>query len=203
MKMAFKNNNSIVRFFILGTVILITAACNFPLTINRVKSTKDAASSNDSISSAIQNQNSGLQCLAGIIPGETNRDNVIAQMGEPLRSELDGTSETIYYASANPIENNMISLEDSTVVWVSVTAERDDQTDWEAIQSTYGEPEHIAYSYYSQLSHTYAYPSQGLIFVVDDQTNSVLRMDCFVPLSMEDYMQKYGQYLPVENPFVE
>jgi hypothetical protein len=140
-------------------------------------------------------------CLAGILPGKTTRDEVVALLGEPLAVETEGDLETLLYASPLHAQFNSIVVQNQVVGLVSRLQAQDDPLAWSAVKAQYGEPAHTAYSTYLQGSLTYIYPDQGRAFVASEAQDVVFIQECFVSMALEDYMKTWGSTLPTENPF--
>ena len=147
---------------------------------------------------------SGAQaaCLAGIFPGTTTRDEVVALLGEPLGVEPEGDLETLLYASSLRAHFNSIVIQNQVVALVSMMVGEDNPLAWSAIKAQYGEPAQTTYSNYLQGSMTYIYPDQGLSFVAAQESDVVFIRECFVPMALEDYMNTWGSSLPVEDPYI-
>jgi len=147
---------------------------------------------------------SGAQaaCLAGIFPGTTTRDEAVALLGEPLGVVPEGDLETLLYASPLPRQYNSIVVQNQVVALVSVVLGEDNPQAWSAVQAQYGEPAHTTYSNYMEGSMTYIYPDQGLAFVAAQESDAVFIRECFVPMTLADYMSTWGSSLPTEDPFI-
>ena len=143
------------------------------------------------------------QCLAGIIPGKSTRGEVVGLLGEPVRNEMSGTAENMYYNSPVKYQYNTVALVDGVVSRVSIIPGTDEMKKWSAVKAQYGEPEHTAYSYYEQNSRTYAFPQKGLVYIADEDLDLVYIKECFAPLLLDHYNLLYGMFLPQENPFTE
>ena len=143
------------------------------------------------------------QCLAGIMPGKTTRAEVTNLLGEPVSSDISGTTENLYYTSPVKYQNNTVTLVDGVVIRVSVIPGANEMKPWSEVKAEYGEPEHTAYSYYEQNSRTYAFPQKGLVYIADEDLDLVYIKECFAPLSLEHYNLLYGMFLPQEDPFTE
>jgi len=74
---------------------------------------------------------------------------------------------------------------------------------WSAIKAQYGEPAKTTYSNYLQWSMTYIYPDRGLAFVAAEGPDVVFIQECFIPMTLDEYMNTWGKLLPAENPFTE
>lgn len=147
---------------------------------------------------------SGAQaaCLAGIFPGTTTRNEAVASLGEPLGVVPDGDFETLLYASPLPRQYNSIVVQNQVVALVSIVLGEDNPQAWSAIKEQYGEPAHTTYNNYMEGSMTYIYPEKGQTFVASAEADSVFIRECFVPMTLEDYMSSWGSSLPTEDPFI-
>ncbi len=143
----------------------------------------------------------GPDCLKGIFPGKTTKNEVIGLLGYPLSSQPEADSESLLYASAMYGQFNSISLQGGVVVQVSVVQPAEQPLAWSDVKAQYGEPAHTAYSNYLQGSQVYAFPAQGRAFVADAERDVVFIQQCFVPMSLENYIAAYGKLLPAADPF--
>jgi len=141
-------------------------------------------------------------CLAGIFPGTTTRDEAVALLGEPLAVEPEGDLETLLYASPLGGQFNSIVVQNQVVALVGIVLGEETPQAWSAVMAQYGEPAHTAYSNYLQGSMTYIYPDQGLAFVASPDSDVVFIQECFIPMTLENYMNTWGSSLPAENPYI-
>jgi hypothetical protein len=141
-------------------------------------------------------------CLAGIIPGTTTRDEVVASLGEPLAVELEGDLETLLYASQLAGQFNSIVVQNQVVALVGIVLGEDTPLAWSAVKTQFGEPVHTTYSNYLDGSMTYIYPDQGQAFVASPESDVVFIRECFIPMALEDYLSTWGSSLPAEDPFI-
>jgi hypothetical protein len=147
--------------------------------------------------------NNQANCLAGVIPGQTNRDEVITILGEPDATRQEGNYEALQYPTHLIGQYHTVYLQNQVVEWVSTVLTEDNPLTWSAVRAQYGEPAHTAYSDYLEGSRNLAFPEQGLNFIADPELDIVFVQECFVPMSLADYMQAYGDFLPQENPFTK
>jgi len=184
-----------LSFFLAATMlVLVMLACNLPNQSN----SPDQGTPN----STQPGSGALAACLAGIFPGTTTRDEVVALLGEPLAVEPEGDLENMLYASPLRAQFNSIVIQNQVVALVSIMVGEDNPLSWSAVKAQYGEPAHTAYSNYLQWSMTYIYPDRGLAFVAAQGPDVVFIQECFVPMTLEDYMNTWGKSLPAENPFI-
>jgi hypothetical protein len=212
MKMALKKSRK-PAIWISIAIIVMTLSCNIPglsqnsspdaetqPEIPTLEATAQAMSPTQSSPSEDNNQ---ANCLVGVIPGQTNRDEVINLWGEPATTQQDGNYEALQYASHLRGQYHSVYLQNQVVEWVSTVLTEDNPLTWSAVKAQYGEPAHTAYSDYLEGSRNLAFPEQGLNFIADPELDIVFIQECFAPLSLEDYMRIYGDSLPQENPFTK
>jgi hypothetical protein len=223
MKMALKRNRKSAAWMGI-TVIMVTLACNIPglsqnsspgaetqpenptqetemqVEIPTLEATAQPMSPTQSSTSVDNNQ---ANCLAGVIPGQTNRDEVITILGEPDATRQEGNYEALQYPTHLIGQYHTVYLQNQVVEWVSTVLTEDNPLTWSAVRAQYGEPAHTAYSDYLEGSRNLAFPEQGLNFIADPELDIVFVQECFVPMSLADYMQAYGDFLPQENPFTK
>jgi hypothetical protein len=223
MKTAFKKNHKSATWIGI-TVILVTLACNIPGLSQNSSPDAENQPANPTLESAAQAENQTLEataetmqpaqsspsennnqanCLAGVIPGETNRAAVITIWGEPDGTQQEGNYEALLYKSHLVGQYHTISLQNQVVEWVSVVLAEDNPLAWSGVKAQYGEPAHTAYSAYLAGSLNFAYPEQGLSFIANPDLDTVFIQECFVPMSLEGYLSAYGDFLPQDDPFTK
>ena len=141
-------------------------------------------------------------CLPGIVPGTTTRDQVISTLGKPASSQQDGPVENLLYPSSYPGQFNSISVKDGVVGRISVVLDKEQPLKWSAVKSILGKPAQALFTDYSDGSLVYIYPDKGWTFTADESINLVYLRECFVPMSLADYLNSWGKDLPTENPFI-
>lgn len=221
--MALKKNHK-PAIWIIITIIMITLGCN--LSGQSQNSSQDTDTPPENPTQEIEAQaeiptleatspnmlpsqsspsdnNYRADCLAGIFPGQTSRTDVIALLGEPFAAQQEGSNEALQFTSPMRGQYNTVYLLNHVVDWVSIVLAEDDPLTWSAIKAQYGEPVHTAYSDYLQGSRNFAFPEQGLNFIADPDLDAVFIQECFVPMSLEDYTEAYGDFLPQEDPYTK
>ena len=145
---------------------------------------------------------SEVVCYQGITPGQTTRADVVALLGDPTRTEQDGANEILLYPSPHPRQFNTINVQDQIVVLLDIIMGDEEAMAFSAIKALYGEPGHIAYTNYLQGSMVYIYPDKGRAFIADENADIVFTKQCFLPMSLDDYLNTWGKDLPSEDPFI-
>lgn len=223
MKMALKNSPK-PAIWISMAIIVITLSCNMPGLSQNPSPGAETQPENPIQETEMQSKTPALEataqpmsttqpstpvdnnqanCLAGVIPGQTNRDEVITLWEEPAATQQEGGYEALQYASHLRGQYHTVYLQNQVVEWVSTVLTEDNPLTWSAVKAQYGEPAHTAYSDYLEGSRNLAFPEQGLNFIADPELDIIFIQECFVPLSLEDYMRAYGDFLPKENPFTK
>lgn len=145
-------------------------------------------------------QESASPCITGIIPGISLRADVINQWGDPTNTYFDeeGIENLEYDSQSNFLSNKVFIVED-TVLWINrFIGGEITLTD---LVSRYGQPEQVTYSFFAQQTRTYLYPQKGFTAVVNEESDKVYLLRCFIPMSLEDYLPGMENELPLENPF--
>lgn len=203
MKTESRRNHDLSFLLAASMLGLAMLACNLPnLSNNSGQGTPTKGSGPGTPSPTQPGSGALAACLAGIFPGATTRDALVALLGEPLAVEPEGNLETLLYASPLGGQFNSIVIQNQVVGLVSIMVSEDNPLAWSAVKAQYGEPVHTAYSNYLQGSMTYIYPDQGLAFVASQGPDVVFIQECFVPMALEDYMNTWGSSLPAEDPFI-
>lgn len=141
--------------------------------------------------------------LKGVIPGKTTRDEVINNLGEPVTSQMEEGMEALEYPSAHELMPNVVLIKDGVVVLTGTALSVADNVTVSGIIAKYGEPDKKTYSLYAQWTLTYIYPNRGLALIVDEAQDIVFFEQCFIPMSVEEYMQTWGKDLPLEDPYIK
>lgn len=102
------------------------------------------------------------------------------------------------YTSPNLAEDNMVIVDTSNTViykrYVSVTATLQHPKISDYVK-TYGTPEKEATgsNKYGPYAKTYIYSSKGIVFVGNPLTDEIEEIHMFIPMSTEEFVNKYGQ----------
>ncbi len=142
-------------------------------------------------------------CVQGIIPGETTRDEVIGQLGEPASTEANDGQEILLYSAKRNGEYHSIIIQNDLVGLVSVILDDAPSLLWSEVAAQYGNPAITTYSYFLQGSQTFIFPERGEAFVASPELDIVYARECFVSITAENYMNSWGSSLPTENPFTK
>ena len=191
MKTGFGNS----RYFYTAAfaVIFATLACQVAgYTINLTDEPAAPSSSGSTV---------GAECIKGIVPGKTTKEEAMTLLGYPLAAQPEGNLEVLQYASPTYGQLNSVAIQNGVVVLVSIVQAEDQPLAWSTVNAQYGAPSNTAYSDYMTGSKTHAFPDHGRAFIVDENMDVVLIQQCFIPMSLENYMLTYGNFLPTEDPF--
>jgi outer membrane protein assembly factor BamE (lipoprotein component of BamABCDE complex) len=203
MKTESRRNHDLSIFMAASMLVLAMLACNLPAQSNSPGQGTPANGSGQFTPNSTQLGSGALgACLAGIFPGTTTRDEVVALLGEPLAVEPEGDLETLLYASPLTRQFNSIVIQNQVVALVSIVMGEDNPLAWSAVKAQYGEPAQTAYSNYLQWSMTYIYPDRGMAFIASEGPDIVFIQECFVPMALEEYMNTWGKSLPTEDPYI-
>lgn len=208
MKMAFKRNPKVPIYCLLISIIAVSFACNLPTPSKEISEENSSQPENQTAEVTVQSMNPNqnaptYDCITGIIPGKTSRDEVIVIMGDPVGRQQQENYETLLYAS--PIRGlyNSVYLFNNIVGSISIIPEENNLLPWSVVRAKLGDPAYIGYSNYEQGSRNYAYPELGLNYLAHENLDVVFFQECFVPMSLENYMDAYGKYHPLEDPFIQ
>jgi hypothetical protein len=144
-----------------------------------------------------------IDCFKGITPGQTKRADVLSLLGQPASTEPYGNAEMLIYASAFPKQFNTVIVQNNMVVFMDVLVDSDAGLAYSAVKTRYGQPGLVTYSTYQQGSNTYIFPDHGRAFIADESLDAVFTKQCFLPMSLDDYMKTWGKDLPSEDPFTQ
>lgn len=139
-------------------------------------------------------------CIDGITPGKSTKQDVLNKWGEPASASIDEDGiENMIYDIGSVVFSNKVSVVEDTVVWIDNYKNQDLKLS--DLVSRYGQPEKTAFSFFAQTARTYLYPQQGFIATVSEESDAVILLHCFIPMSLDEYLSGMGGELPEENPF--
>ncbi|HCS41164.1 MAG TPA: hypothetical protein DIW44_16520 [Anaerolineaceae bacterium] len=191
--------------FLLIVLILLTSCTKPPIGEIPVSTTQppvDSQIDNTSTTGPEELVKEVFTCLPGIVPGKTSRAEITQLMGEPVSSDLaeDGSDILFYPSAVEEVPDTILIRQD--IVEIASALNRDISVDLASIQEKFGEPEQITYSYFSQGTYTYLYPQKGFTLVAEPEGGQVYWSECFISMSLEDYLARLGSSLPFEDPYI-
>ncbi len=65
----------------------------------------------------------------------------------------------------------------------------------------YGEPQKITYSLYAAATRMYLDPQLGVSLLVNEQSGTVIVEMRYEAMGLEEYLSRWGQDLPREDPY--
>ncbi|PKO02543.1 MAG: hypothetical protein CVU43_07290 [Chloroflexi bacterium HGW-Chloroflexi-5] len=157
------------------------------------------SSNNDSYDDTEAGNEASAECIDGLIIGETTRDEIIEQYGDPLNAGDEDAYETMLYYSDFPGQYSSVIVEDEVVIMANFILEDGNDLGLSYVLSMFGDPQETTFSNYLQGSLTYLYPNQGKALVASPETDVVFIYQCFEPMSLKRYMDTWGRNLPTDN----
>jgi hypothetical protein len=142
-------------------------------------------------------------CFTGIFPGQTSREAVLAQMGEPTATQSNGSYEALQYATRRKGQYHTIVLLDQILVRVSEVMDEDYLLTWSAVRAKYGEPAYTSFSDYIEGNRYYAFPEKGIRVIANPYWDMVFVQECYETMSLDQYLNAYGDSLLQEDPFTK
>jgi len=203
MKTDTRSSRKASIFLLAGFLLLSMFACNLPKPAASTSGATSPTSTNTTIPPASGNPAEASQCLDGIQPGSTTRAEALSLLGQPAGTDDSTSSEVLLYASPIKGQYNSLVLQNETVAMLSVVLSENELLQWSAILAEFGQPTKTTFSNYLQDAMTYIYPEQGLAFVADEGMGVVFIQQCFIPMSIADYLKTWGASLPTQDPFIE
>jgi len=212
MKTALKRNRNLAAWISI-MVFMVMVACVLPGQSQNSTPDTEISPANPTLEATAENmkptQSSPLEenkqdnCLAGIFPGKTIKEEVVTLLGEPVAAYQEGSYEALQYPTSLRGQYITVYLLNQVVDSISVVLTEDDNQTWSEIKGQYGEPAHTAQSDYLEGSFNLVFPEQGLNFIANPDLDVVFIRECFTPMSLESYLRVYGDFLPQENPFTK
>ena len=101
------------------------------------------------------------ECIDGLTIGETTRDEIIEQYGDPLNACKEDAYETMLIYSDFPEQYSFIVVKEGVVVMANLILEDGNDLGLSYVISMFGDPQETTFSHYLQGSLTYLYPNLG------------------------------------------
>lgn len=197
MKMASRKSNKLLEVFVGIFILTISLACSISYT------PKTQIQPTTQIQPITEVSTLKADCIDGIFPGKSSKQDVISVLGEPLEIGQNGSFDNLIFNS--PINGlyNEIVLQNQAVSQVSIILAEGDPLTWSSVKEQYGDPAYTSYSTFLQSSRFYIYPEQGISFTADEEMDIVFIKECFIPMSLDNYLKFYGASLLAEDPFIQ
>jgi hypothetical protein len=205
MRTASRNPERWLRLAALFSLVLAMAACGSSTDLNPTPTNQPAHDTQAAPATGAPTTQPAFPadaCFTDILPGSTSRDDVVRLLGEPTTTYSEDTKENLGYPSFIAGMDDFLVIENNLLVLASKLMEPAEMS-LTRLKELLGEPEKITYSNFMMGTQTYLYPQQGLTFIVETESDQVLFQECSVPMSLDDYMTKWGAELPLEDPFTE
>lgn len=154
----------------------------------------------------LRSQESSLSTISlwgEIKPGIVSREEVIQKLGGSAKTVRQEESEVLTYPSENDLLPNLIFINTQTnkVDLIIKHVDEKENLRFPDFTKTYGQPEKEMYNRYGFFSKTYIWASKGVAAIGNKNTDQVFEVAYFTPMTLADYLQKYGQGLSEENPY--
>jgi hypothetical protein len=105
---------------------------------------------------------------------------------------------SILYTNKSPVEGRPneanITNDGNTTLFTRSVSNPSTPVSLKEYLTAYGTPEYLykGSKYFGTNAQQYIYPNQGLAFIGNPQTDQVLEVHTFNPLTIDDYVAKYG-----------
>ena len=141
----------------------------------------------------------------GVVPGVSTMQDATTKMGLPISTQTNGSQQTILYHSNNPYWNNEITSNNQTITFIREYVFPPDEVSYKKLSvNIYIKPTVLYNSDYSGGLVLYTYPSLGLAYKTNVESNTVYEIWRFAPTSLQDFLslpQASGYSTqPVANP---
>lgn len=129
-----------------------------------------------------------------LVPGISNKNNVIEKLGEPDKTEDNGN--TLKYTSSNPNVPNEVVIKEDKVSIIKEAVTLSDKIYISDIENEYGETDSKLYGPHSQSGFDlYVLPKNGIAFVGNKESGLILEIWYFPPTTFEEFKREYtSQY---------
>lgn len=132
------------------------------------------------------------------IPGIT-KESEISDLPSVIKSEkINNNSTRFDFPSINPFRPTEIITENGIVIFEKTVIPSDpdaqSRLNLDTINGELGEPDQIisGSADYGPFNNTYSYSSKGFVFIANPENGFVYEIHSFVPMSTEQYIQKFG-----------
>jgi hypothetical protein len=131
--------------------------------------------------------------LSSIIPGTTTKEDVLTVLGKPLKSSVDGTTETLNYSSTNKNLDSQIITDSGVVVFIKEFVSVNNKTKVSEITNNYGLSNYSFFGPdYAGGNKLYVYPSKGIAYIGDPKFDYIEQLWRFIPTTIEDFRGKWA-----------
>ncbi len=184
---------SLLMFIIVGMIIF---------NIFNIKRSDSPANPDLGISKFLpsSNQNNTFSSLQKTVPGKTTVQDVERTVPRILKKDvLPGGGVQYSFQSELISRPNQIQTKNGVAVFEKELIPENPSARGYVLISTYinslGKPEKIikGSNFYGWSINTYVYPNKGFAFIGNPNTDEVLEIHIFKPLSVEDYVKMYGE----------
>lgn len=132
-----------------------------------------------------------------IVPGESTKEDVIKQFGEPISS----TENSLSYKSSSPARDNQITIADNHVDLVRQMITPADKITTKTLTQKYGISSDLLYGPDSPNGiYLFIYANKGVAYLGNPNTESVIEVWYYPPTTLEKFRSKYAlEYSPTYN----
>lgn len=131
--------------------------------------------------------------LGALIPGTTNIKGLESTMGLPLET-IQQFDKTIFtYASTDKSRPHLVYVKDGIVTFVQIVPEKNYKLTLTDIVNRYGAFEDKSYSTHGHNTLVYSYPSQGISFHLDGNTEQAFMIQKYIPSTKEEFKETVGK----------
>ncbi len=140
----------------------------------------------------------------GIKPGVTTKDQVVSILGQPKQDIKMPFSRGMVYDSGLVGLPNIVIYDETTGkvegTLIEVTDQNEARKYYQEKQGL-GKPEKIMYSSYSGFSKIVIFPQKGITYSANDVTKMVDGIQLYVPITLADYLSKYGKFFNEQSEY--
>ena len=131
--------------------------------------------------------------LGILIPGTTNAEDLGSIVGPPTETIQQDGKTILTYASTDISRSHLVYIQNGVVTFVQIVLEKNHQLNLTDITNQYGTPEEKSYSTHSPNAPVYSYPSRGISFLIDGNTNQVFMIQKYIPTTITQFNETFGK----------
>lgn len=129
--------------------------------------------------------------LSWILPGKTEKNEIISRFGEPNKSVTTATNETLFYNSKISTRNNQIIIEGGIVILVKEMFSYTDEKKISNFSEVYGLPNYSLFGPDSAGGNKlYVYPDKGIAYIGQPKFDALEEVWYFSPTTIDDFKKR-------------
>lgn len=127
------------------------------------------------------------QNFKGIIPGQTEKTEVIQKLGQPVKNDFEGN---LYFKTFTTALFDEVKFDNNKAVLIKEAVNPEEPRSYLTEKESLGNAEIIMYGEFEDLFVLLSYPSKGLAFLANERTGVMLEKWYFQPTSIDTFKKE-------------